>query len=671
MYRGRKIQVTSFPNGFDEKSYEEEYTIKELGRTVQTSGISKILKQSFQLIPVKPQENPDLYIERDFVTKGYEYHNSVLYQPVDVKDEIITPSAYPKYSFRDQFNYRPPAYIEYLSNINEHDIPNFYLSVMDDTNDKYESSFVLKGDLSSRKTFEDVSIYIANKRQRTESEIEKTNTILVTKEVKQYKEGIDLNGDNIKDIQSLRNIFPLAVNINFDYQDTDLFSNMMDKLKLHQSMLAYLKNTEKSEIGVKITDVDFGQIKSSMNIQQPALDFDDYLRTLYFKKYYDYIVLPDKADESVYSHNIKKFKANLELQTNGYIPQSFLDIKNRMRSPSELLYLKIEKYIGKNTAGEPFQTFFMSGNSATYEYYDTQVKNKEFYTYKITGIFMLSGTKYDFKPSGNGIFEYTAERSRRIVEYPVLTKTVYVLQPLPLVPKVNVYRHKDKNKVYFYLRLNTEHTRYEPFKPIVEGDNVFDDILETTKQYQDPEHGFVTETARFEVFKTTTEPKSLADLRESFLLETKAVSDRTDHLFVDHIEYDQEYYYLFRAVNNENFPGNPTIVFKVRMQKGVEENKLHIERVRFIEKTEEYDIKKNFNKLIHILPNENQNIMTNLQEIQGNSYTGTLEHVKVGLDSVPKVWDKKFKMRVTSNNTGKKIDLNVKFSIKRKVLETE
>ncbi len=107
------------------------------------------------------------------------------------------------------------------------------------------------------------------------------------------------------------------------------------------------------------------------------------------------------------------------------------------------------------------------------------------------------------------------------------------------------------------------------------------------------------------------------------------------------------------------------------MQRGVEENKLEMERIDFLQIPEEYDVKKNFNKLLHIFPQSNQSIMTNLGDIPGNSYKNKLSQVNVGLDNVDKVWGKKYKMRVTSNNTGKKIDFNVKFSIKRKALETE
>ena len=673
MYRGSKIEPISLPEGFN--SSPKKYKIFPVSSNIITNNISKVVEETFDL----RDENGNLFspsdkekiLLTDFPEQEFEYHKCIFYKPIDIRDERSTTPGYPRYKFRDVFNYRPPEYIEYISKNSELDIPNFYLSVENEGNDKYASSFSLDGNLKTRDTFLKTNLYIKSKNLRTQEAIDRTKKILLTKNANQYKEGIDLNGDNSTDITSLRNLFPFAVNMELNYVDQDYYTNAIDQFKLHQSLLDYIFNKETQGINLKVTNVDFENAGQPQEVTLGCWDFDDYLSTLFFKKYYDYVILPDIKNESIYAHNIKKFKSNFYFQTTNDIPASFNTVKQKRTTPSELLYFKIEKFLGKNAAGEPLQTFYMSGNSSRYEYYDTQVKNKKYYTYRITGVYMSSGLKYRFIHNQNGTFTYEARRSRKIIEYPVLTKTVYVLQPLPHVPDVFPYKHKEKNKIYFYLRLSNTNKKYIPFQPISENDNKFIDILNVTKQYENPEHAYVAESAKFEVYKTTTRPSKLSDLRESFLLETRTIRDRTDHLFVDHIEYEKDYYYLFRAVNNENFPGNPTKLFKVRMQRGVEENKVEIQRMDFLQTPEEYDVKRNFNKLFHIFPHGNQNVMTNLKEITGDSYINKLSSVNVGLEGVPRVWDKKFKMRITSNNTGKKIDFNVKFSIKRKTLETE
>jgi len=666
MYRGRRLQNISFPNGFSRK--DNAYKIE----IVSSNIVNNLVDQKYE-VKFKINSNTNLnaadYLEDFPESKTFEYYDTILYEPKEQREEVSTLPGYPTYRFRDQFNYRPSAYVEYASKIEELDIPNFYLSIMDEGNDKYESSFVFKNNLTSRETFLDTANFVAKKQIRSIEASQRTKNILLTKDAEQYKEGIDINGDSKTDINSLRNLFPFAIDMKYQFTDNDLFSNLLDKYNLHQSFMNYLLHENKQTFQLQKTDRDFDIVNQKQMIDLEFLDFDKFLTKLFFKKYYNYIILPDQKNESIYMHNIRKFKANIELQNSGDKPISFETIKNKLSTNSELLYLKVEKFIGNSDVGEPYQTFYMSGNSSIYEYYDTQVKNRQYYTYKISGIYLLSGAEYGFTHEQSDSVTCTITRKRRIIEHHILTRSVYVMQPLQLPPKVEVYKHSNKNKVFFHLMLNREQPRYIPFEGFTESDKQFTQILNNTKQYENPEHNYTLEPAKFEVFKTTVEPYSLDDLSDSSLLATRIIRNRTDHLFADFIEYEKDYYYLFRAINLEGFPGNPTKLYKVRMQKGIEQNILHVEMKDFIDKPEEYDISKNFNKLMHIFPNENQNIMTNLKDIEGNSFKGKINIVEVGLKSVPSVWGKKFKFRITSNNTGKKMDFNVKFSIKRNILD--
>jgi len=82
--------------------------------------------------------------------------------------------------------------------------------------------------------------------------------------------------------------------------------------------------------------------------------------------------------------------------------------------------------------------------------------------------------------------------------------------------------------------------------------------------------------------------------------------------------------------------------------------------------TVDYDIMKHFNSLMHIYPNDSQNVMTNLSDFRNTGFKDKLSQINVGLEDAPSVWGKKFKIRLTSNNSGRKLDFNVRFSIKRK-----
>ena len=48
-----------------------------------------------------------------------------------------------------------------------------------------------------------------------------------------------------------------------------------------------------------------------------------------------------------------------------------------------------------------------------------------------------------------------------------------------------------------------------------------------------------------------------------------------------------------------------------------------------------------------------------------NTYTENIDKVKMGLNPDFSIWGKIYKIRIKSNNTGKKIDINVRFKLTR------
>ena len=69
-----------------------------------------------------------------------------------------------------------------------------------------------------------------------------------------------------------------------------------------------------------------------------------------------------------------------------------------------------------------------------------------------------------------------------------------------------------------------------------------------------------------------------------------------------------------------------------------------------------------FKKLVHIEPNIQQ-LQFDINAADFSLPANTqLSNVKLGVSDV-KLWDKKFKIRLTSKKTGKKIDLNVTYNV--------
>tara|TARA_B100001123_G_C15314190_1_gene1025515 strand:- start:2665 stop:3138 length:474 start_codon:yes stop_codon:yes gene_type:complete len=131
--------------------------------------------------------------------------------------------------------------------------------------------------------------------------------------------------------------------------------------------------------------------------------------------------------------------------------------------------------------------------------------------------------------------------------------------------------------------------------------------------------------------------------------------------FVDTIEPNVTYYYLFRAIDNHGNISNPSEVIQATIIKD--------QFVYPVIKNYSYDsakksskeTKKNLKRYLRVSP-----VLSSMLIDKGRTDIGAESANKVVKATMgPKgssLWGKKFKIRVTSKNSGKKLDLNFKFT---------
>ena len=139
----------------------------------------------------------------------------------------------------------------------------------------------------------------------------------------------------------------------------------------------------------------------------------------------------------------------------------------------------------------------------------------------------------------------------------------------------------------------------------------------------------------------------------------------------DDIEPNKDYYYTFRA-KDERGISNPGFVYKIRMVSY--ENGIYMD-------LKEYDMNKKkdhvtipFREFFQIEP-------SNLQgTVNFSSYDVTdvefkksapVENIPLGNDALNSIWGKKFKLRIISKSSDKKIDLILKFKQNKRILISE
>jgi hypothetical protein len=166
----------------------------------------------------------------------------------------------------------------------------------------------------------------------------------------------------------------------------------------------------------------------------------------------------------------------------------------------------------------------------------------------------------------------------------------------------------------------------------------------------------------FEVFRSSEKPKSYEDFANMKTLDVKNKINSTSIVFKDNVIPNKKYYYIFRALNVVGVPSNPTPIYEVELIKDAQKSKV-ISKVIALE-TENMLHDKKFKNLLQIQPAFQQRVFNDRTEAIENMQTfkKKINDLTLGT-ATDKVWGKKFKIRVKSKDTGKIVDLNVKFNL--------
>ncbi len=126
--------------------------------------------------------------------------------------------------------------------------------------------------------------------------------------------------------------------------------------------------------------------------------------------------------------------------------------------------------------------------------------------------------------------------------------------------------------------------------------------------------------------------------------------------FEDFIVPHKKYYYAFRALTYHGTPSNLTVPFEVELLRDSDEYKINISQYKYpSEKNYTYD--KTAKRIIKVIPNIERLIFDELDESNKMSYK--LDEGNM----LTKGQTTKFKIRVTSKHTGKKIDINLNLKL--------
>ena len=258
--------------------------------------------------------------------------------------------------------------------------------------------------------------------------------------------------------------------------------------------------------------------------------------------------------------------------------------------------------------------------------------------------------------------------SIKIVEVPLLTKQISIVDsPTNSVQVTPTYTLDDSNRLIFKIRYDIKVPSLFP-TPVSSQDADYKqrfmtsyDLLETELVRKES----ATLPLNLEIYRTEQKPSSMSDF-DGNLYKTVSMKIPDEHqtfralTIADKVQPNKKYFYFFRVLNEaQNFGVGSNIIqaelvsdgdYKFGNFEAYFENELGDETLsRTI---------KGFKKLINVSPSISNLIIDDSQADYSDLAKNQIQNINFG-SSEDVLWDKKYKIRLTSKKTGKKIDINI------------
>ena len=394
-----------------------------------------------------------------------------------------------------------------------------------------------------------------------------------------------------------------------------------------------------------------------------------------------------------------------KLFIDGKLLRTPAEIQQGKLAHQETLMYEIAKYDGSNNYIQ--SVFIPISELNNINYLDTQVVPYKNYYYKIFAHKVVVGTKYRMAPFiQNDENEYieaviTNQNLYRhqywVQPYLQFVRVPYYNAPMvnvttdklnlsrvedlpPLAPQVQIVPYKGvNNKILFLFNSSTGQVLEKPL-PVFDSDISTFEAIAISQQKMISEDGLISEEILFggddpldsvQIFReenpidTENKGRPYKDISNSVTLfvDSAFSEEASAASYVDTIKPNKDYYYFFRAIDIHGKLSNPTQVYKVRMISDVNSAPyLKVELYTSKGTSEIMDSTKTFQRYLLLEPSSKQNVVeyTNLTTDVNDLALGNYEtqNIKLGPEA-DSVFGNKYKLRITSKQTGRKIDVNV------------
>jgi hypothetical protein len=441
---------------------------------------------------------------------------------------------------------------------------------------------------------------------------------------------------------------------------------LFDQTKMSNKLFAFFKRSDATALDFYLDDLSTLTSVSTRAFTDFISNFDLLRSTVqsdekFYKDYED-----SSAFESQFLRLEMLSRVRDFVSTN--MRRSFAEVIVENKPSTDLIIgYKIQKFT--TTSTQPIQTTYIM-TPKTREYYDSLLSYDTDYTYEVKAIMMVVGSSYAYTNvqenpiQGEITLTFVNRPSLQFLEIPVLSQDMIVTDIPNPPPEVMFYNERgNRDQILVVLDQatlveNSSPDNYPQYFPLdyISQNKVFTQQKDTQIQFST-----LYTSNIYEIYRVEEEPKSYNDFSDNLLTTIGEPGiELTDNLFRDTITPRKKYYYLIRTLTNFGIHSNPTRIYEVELIQDSDETYLNYSEFKFKE-TQNTSNTKTFKKFLQIKPTLQQVIIDDNQ-ITDLSTADNYSTTVVGNDP-DLIWGRKFKIRVKSKKTGKKIDLNVTFNL--------
>jgi|ETNvirenome_6_85_1030632.scaffolds.fasta_scaffold00137_9 hypothetical protein len=377
--------------------------------------------------------------------------------------------------------------------------------------------------------------------------------------------------------------------------------------------------------------------------------------------------------------------------------RTYMEVLDNKWSHTETLMYVVNKYelTDEDSRGSLLQTFYFS-NKFDYKnahlpltFCDSQVKYEKKYRYEINQVVAIFGNEYSYEDKSKDTPTTPIEArikfikvhnsyNIRLVLLPYLMPNgidAMIVDSPPVAPDVSFYPHRGvNNRLQVLLNAGTGRQSLKPVviqstdrnffeKEYLAQEGValtFDQIQEQGKKIRFESDDPVD---AYQLFRVDTPPESYAAFTDKHILSPDLnPTYGTPASHIDTIVPNKKYYYCARAIDVHGNISNPSTIIEIEM---IDNNgQIFLRQKVFSIDPVKQTLTTNARRFILIEPAGWQKAYDPL--IQG----GPMQSPELGLKPVvplgashlqDSLWEKKFKLRLVSKQTGRKLDLNITF----------